>query len=245
MDLVEEVRRLHQEPAFTFTSCLSVGAWESLMSVITAEAEPGSGQNAAGRAKARFWDREAPLAYLFMIPGLLILLLFMGYPFFLGIYLSLTDKMVGFADFSFIGLENYQLLLDDPVFHRTVVNTLIYSFVTVPFKLVLGLGLALVLLLVLGVSGAITALGDTLFPVADDGRSGLGKRAVGNRKERDCRGSERCDQEEPVMMIYCLQEQYRPGDDECQARSERSAREVDESAAANRRTKGRDPAVPP
>jgi multiple sugar transport system permease protein len=115
------------------------------MSVITAEAEPGSGQKAAGRAKARFWDREVPLAYLFMIPGLVILLLFMGYPFFLGIYLSLTDKMVGFADFSFIGLENYQLLLDDPVFHRTVVNTLIYSIVTVPFKLVLGLGLALVL----------------------------------------------------------------------------------------------------
>ena len=78
------------------------------MSVITAEAEPGAGRKAAGRAKARFWDREAPLAYLFMIPGLLILLLFMAYPFFLGIYLSLTDKMVGFADFSFIGLENYQ-----------------------------------------------------------------------------------------------------------------------------------------
>ncbi|MCA9880324.1 MAG: sugar ABC transporter permease [Thermomicrobiales bacterium] len=115
------------------------------MSVVTAKAEPDPGQQTAGRARARFWDREAPLAYLFMIPGLLILLLFMGYPFFLGIYLSLTDKMVGFADFSFVGLENYQLLLDDPVFHRTVANTLIYSFVTVPFKLVLGLGLALVL----------------------------------------------------------------------------------------------------
>jgi multiple sugar transport system permease protein len=80
-----------------------------------------------------------------MVPGLLILLLFMAYPFFLGIYLSLTDKMVGFPDFSFIGLENYRLLLDDPVFHKTVANTLIYSFVTVPFKLLLGLGLALVL----------------------------------------------------------------------------------------------------
>lgn len=115
------------------------------MSVITAEGEPESGRKAVGRAKVRFWDREAPLAYLFMIPGLLILVLFMGYPFFLGIYLSLTDKMVGFADFSWVGLENYQLLLDDPVFHRTVANTLIYSVVTVPFKLVLGLGLALVL----------------------------------------------------------------------------------------------------
>ena len=118
---------------------------EQLMSVVTAEtrAEPGVIQ--PSRGKARFWEREAPLAYLFMIPGLVILLLFMAYPFFLGIYLSMTDKMVGFADFNFVWFENFQLLLRDQIFHRTVANTLIYSFITVPFKLFLGLGLALVL----------------------------------------------------------------------------------------------------
>jgi len=115
------------------------------MSVVAAEPRREPEVIVTPRGKARFWDREAPLAYLFMVPGLIILLLFMAYPFFLGIYLSLTDKMVGFADFSFIGLENYQLLLSDPTFHRTVANTLIYSIVTVPFKLLLGLGLALVL----------------------------------------------------------------------------------------------------
>ena len=115
------------------------------MSVISAERSVDRAGTAPARGKARFWDREAPLAYLFMIPGLLILLLFMAYPFFLGIYLSMTDKMVGFADFSFIGLENFELLINDMVFRRTVANTLIYSFITVPFKLFLGLGLALVL----------------------------------------------------------------------------------------------------
>jgi len=115
------------------------------MSVITAETRRERGVIEVPRGKARFWDREAPLAYLFMVPGLLILVLFMAYPFILGIYLSLTDKMVGFADFDFVGLENYQLLLRDPVFRTTVANTLIYSFITVPFKLVLGLGLALIL----------------------------------------------------------------------------------------------------
>ena len=115
------------------------------MSVIGAEQQLERASRAPARGKARFWDREAPLAYLFMIPGLLILLFFMAYPFFLGIYLSMTDKMVGFADFSFIGLENFQLLINDMVFRRTVANTLIYSFITVPFKLLLGLGLALVL----------------------------------------------------------------------------------------------------
>ena len=43
-----------------------------------------------------------------MVPGLIILLLFMAYPFLLGIYLSMTDKMVGFAGFDFVGLENFQ-----------------------------------------------------------------------------------------------------------------------------------------
>ena len=115
------------------------------MSVITAETRAEAGVDQPRRGKSRFWDREAPLAYLFMIPGLMILLLFMAYPFFLGIYLSMTDKMVGFADFSFVAFENFQLLLSDSIFRLTVANTLIYSFVTVPFKLLLGLGLALVL----------------------------------------------------------------------------------------------------
>ena len=81
------------------------------MSVITAESRPEAAIVQHPRGKARFWEREVPLAYLFMIPGLVILLLFMAYPFFLGIYLSMTDKMVGFADFNFVWFENFQLLL--------------------------------------------------------------------------------------------------------------------------------------
>jgi multiple sugar transport system permease protein len=94
---------------------------------------------------ARFLDGEATLAYLFMIPGGLILLLFMAYPFGLGIYLALTNKFVGFSEFDFIGIENFRYLLNDSIFRLTVANTFIYSFFTVPFKLLLGLGLALVL----------------------------------------------------------------------------------------------------
>ena len=90
-------------------------------------------------------QREAVLAYLFMIPGGVILLLFMGYPFLYGIYLSMTDRFVGFNDENFVGLENFRRLIDDRTFIRTVRNTFVYGFVTVPFKLVMGLGLALVL----------------------------------------------------------------------------------------------------
>lgn len=93
----------------------------------------------------RLIERESILAYIFMTPGGIVLLLFMAYPFFLGIYLSLTDRMVGFPSYHFIGLQNYRDLLQDPIFKETVSNTFIYSFFTVPFKLVLGLILALLL----------------------------------------------------------------------------------------------------
>ena len=94
---------------------------------------------------ARFAERESVLAYAFLVPGGLLLLLFMAYPFFLGIFLSLTDKRVGQAAYDFVGLKNYIDLLQSSVFRKTVENTFIYSFFTVPFKLVLGLALALVL----------------------------------------------------------------------------------------------------
>jgi multiple sugar transport system permease protein len=98
------------------------------------------------RARVSRWlERESILAYFFMTPGGILLLVFMAYPFFLGIYISFTDRMVGLPDANFIGLENYRLLLGDSIFRQTVLNTFIYGFVTVPFKLVLGLGLALLL----------------------------------------------------------------------------------------------------
>lgn len=89
-------------------------------------------------------DRESTLGVILMLPGVLLLMLFMAYPFFLGIWLSLTDSAIGRMG-EFIGLRNFTDLLDDTIFHQTVRNTLVYALVTVPFKCVLGFGLALVL----------------------------------------------------------------------------------------------------
>jgi multiple sugar transport system permease protein len=89
-------------------------------------------------------DREKPLGYLLMVPGTLILLAFIAYPFFLGIWLSLTNSMIGVMG-HFIGLSNFSTLFNDSIFRQTVQNTFVYSFVSVPFKLLLGLALALLL----------------------------------------------------------------------------------------------------
>lgn len=89
-------------------------------------------------------ERESSLGVILMLPGALLLMVFMAYPFFLGIWLSLTDSGIGRMG-SFIGLRNFSDLLSDTIFHQTAWNTMIYALVTVPFKAALGLGLALVL----------------------------------------------------------------------------------------------------
>ncbi len=92
----------------------------------------------------RLFDREPSLGIILMLPGAFLLMLFMAYPFFLGIWLSLTNSMIGQLG-RFIGIRNFFDLLGDSIFHQTARNTFIYAMVTVPFKAILGLGLAMIL----------------------------------------------------------------------------------------------------
>jgi len=89
-------------------------------------------------------EREGSLGVILLLPGVLLLMVFMAYPFFLGIWLSLTDSMIGRSG-HFIGLRNFRELLEDGIFLQTARNTFIYALVTVPFKAALGLALALAL----------------------------------------------------------------------------------------------------
>lgn len=91
-----------------------------------------------------FLDREKVFAWVLLTPALLILLVFMAYPFVLGIWLSLTDKRPGIAG-KFIGLDNFLTDLQDPIFQRVVANTFAYTFFATVFKLGLGLALALLM----------------------------------------------------------------------------------------------------
>jgi multiple sugar transport system permease protein len=92
----------------------------------------------------RLVERESSLGVALMVPGALLLMVFMAYPFFLGIWLSLTDSTISRAG-RYVGLRNFLDLLDDSIFLQTAWNTGVYALVTVPFKALLGLGLALVL----------------------------------------------------------------------------------------------------
>lgn len=91
-----------------------------------------------------FLDHERHLGPLLVIPSILILAVFVAYPFLLGIWFSMTNKMVGHEP-RFVGLANFQHLLSNTIFIQTVRNTLIYTVVTVFFKMVLGMALALLI----------------------------------------------------------------------------------------------------
>ena len=84
------------------------------------------------------------LGFLFVLPIVVLVLALVAYPFCYAIYLSMTRKFVGMPPV-FVGLENYIRLASDGFFQRAVWNSVIFTFGSVIFKLVLGMAMALVL----------------------------------------------------------------------------------------------------
>jgi multiple sugar transport system permease protein len=98
------------------------------------------------RERLGLWfDQERIFGPALVAPAILLLVVLVAYPFCVAIYLSLTDRVIAGSETNFIGLDNFINLLGDSIFKRTVVNTFNYAFVSVFFKLGLGMLMALVL----------------------------------------------------------------------------------------------------
>ena len=69
--------------------------------------------------------------YLFIAPWIIGFLVFTAYPFISSLWLSFTNYNLLSAP-KFIGLDNYVKLFKDPLFIKTLMNTLKYVFITVP-----------------------------------------------------------------------------------------------------------------
>ena len=82
-------------------------------------------------------------AYGFIAPYYIFFLLFVLFPIVVNIFLSFTD--FNLKSISFVGLENYRMMLKDVLFWKSVQNTLIYVVFTVFFTMLLGFLLALAL----------------------------------------------------------------------------------------------------
>ncbi len=85
-------------------------------------------------------------ALIFLLPGLVLFALFFLGPMLYSLRISFFQWKIVHPDQSvFVGFDNYQRALSDPVFRRAILNTLAYTVITVSVKLFLGLGVALLL----------------------------------------------------------------------------------------------------
>jgi multiple sugar transport system permease protein len=88
--------------------------------------------------------RETGTALLFLLPLFVLVVGLIFYPFYRAIWLSLTDKLVGYPE-RFVGLRNYIYLAQDDAFQQVIWNSLVFTVVSVALKVVTGLAMALVL----------------------------------------------------------------------------------------------------
>jgi multiple sugar transport system permease protein len=93
---------------------------------------------------ARLFDSKAFLIVACLTPAVGLLTVFLTYPLGLGIWLAFTDTTIGRAGV-WIGLENFEYLMEDPNFWTAVFYSVFYTAVATVGKFALGLWLALLL----------------------------------------------------------------------------------------------------
>jgi ABC-type sugar transport system permease subunit len=87
--------------------------------------------------------KRSVIAWLAVAPALTITLLYRYIPVGYNVYLSF-HSMSYTGEMSFVGLDNYAQALSDPVFTRSVLNT-VYLLGTIPVGITIALGIALLL----------------------------------------------------------------------------------------------------
>ena len=88
--------------------------------------------------------RKARTGVLFTLPWILGLLIFYAYPLIASIYYSFTSYSV-LNPGEFVGLANYKTLMADKLFWKSIANTLIFTAMSVPINIILGVAIALLL----------------------------------------------------------------------------------------------------
>ena len=91
--------------------------------------------------------QETLIGYAFILPALIVFLVFVAFPFFASIGLSFTkwNFLGGWKKLKWVGLQNFANLARDRRFGQAFANTFIYSIATVPTSILLALVLAYIL----------------------------------------------------------------------------------------------------
>jgi trehalose/maltose transport system permease protein len=91
-----------------------------------------------------FTDKERRLAYILVTPALVIILTIALFPLLYAIWLSFQEIVINQSS-SFVGLQNYVEMLQDTEFHSALINTTLFTVLSVSLELVAGMAIALAL----------------------------------------------------------------------------------------------------
>ncbi|MFM9940801.1 MAG: carbohydrate ABC transporter permease [Hyphomicrobiaceae bacterium] len=87
--------------------------------------------------------RQAWIGGLFALPAVVLLLALIIAPLLCLIVLSFTDYEIGAVSMKWVQFSNYERALADPVFRRSIVNTLLHAGIVLPGGVILGLLIAI------------------------------------------------------------------------------------------------------
>jgi multiple sugar transport system permease protein len=91
-------------------------------------------------------DRRDVLGSIFVVPAILYVLLLVGVPLLLAVYYSVSAFTIYDPSWRFVGLANFEQIVQNPVFLQTLGNTFIFTFGSQILGLILGKFGALLLL---------------------------------------------------------------------------------------------------
>lgn len=103
-------------------------------------ASPARAGDAPQRALPAWRRRDKRSGYLFVAPQVIGTTLFVLAPFLAGVVLAFV-KWDGLTEMHWVGMTNFASVLTDPVFLKSILNTVLIALITAP----VGLGLAIVI----------------------------------------------------------------------------------------------------
>jgi multiple sugar transport system permease protein len=95
--------------------------------------------------RGKLADREGVLAPLFLLPAVLYIIALVAVPFVLALAFAFSDVTAGDPSFDWVGFDNFRAIFDDPVFWRSLRNTLVFTAIAMVLIVVLAKALAMIL----------------------------------------------------------------------------------------------------
>ena len=86
-----------------------------------------------------YWNKPKHIAYLFILPASILLLVFNIIPLFASFFISTLDMGISLESATFVGLANYKEALSDARFLNSAKVTVIFTVIEVPIQMIMGL----------------------------------------------------------------------------------------------------------